>query len=111
MTTTSAHAFELSEFRERSALEKYLVAMFGETVIGSKPGERAQVDRSRVAAEPQVAQVATVDIPIYFKDLVAAFGPLGTVPSRSQIEVLVELKVGNDSFRFAAARVTGKTFR
>src|SRR5438067_1015435 len=52
MTTTSAHSFELSEFRERSGLEHYLVAMFGDTRPSSIQ-DRAPVDRSKVITEPR----------------------------------------------------------
>jgi hypothetical protein len=33
------------------------------------------------------------------------------VPGRSAVEVLIELRVGSESYRFAAARVSGRTFR
>ena len=50
-------------------------------------------------------------MPLYFKDLHNAFGPLATIPGRSQLEVLIELRVGSEQYRFAAARVSGKTVR
>jgi hypothetical protein len=115
MTTTSAHGFELSEFRARGALESYLLAMFGES--RPPPPQRTQTPAPKpkrdndIDTEPMSESAAPPDQPLYFKDLVAAFGPSATVPGRSQVEVLIELKVGNDHFRFAAARVSGKTFR
>jgi len=42
---------------------------------------------------------------------VLAFGQSATVPGRSSVEVLIEMKVGDEQYRFAAARVSGKTFR
>ena len=48
---------------------------------------------------------------IPLKDLFAAFGAEGSLPPTSTFEVLAELKVGAERYRFAAARVTGRTFR
>jgi hypothetical protein len=106
MTATAAHTFELSEFREKGALESYLLAMFGE-----QKAPAAGSPRSEVVTEPSAPTAAPPDQPMFFKDLVTAFGERATVPGRSQVEVLIELKVGEDQFRFAAARVSGKTFR
>ena len=39
------------------------------------------------------------------------FGAEGSLPPKSTFEVLAELKVVKDRYRFAAARVTGRTFR
>lgn len=115
MTTSSAHGFELSEFREKGALESYLVAMFGDVRAPPpppKPITRPGVGRaSDVATEPLSPAAAPPDQPLYFKELVTAFGPSATVPGRSQVEVLIELRVGADHYRFAAARVSGRTFR
>jgi hypothetical protein len=115
MTTTSAHGFELSEFRVRSALESYLVAMFGESRPPPPQKTKTPAPKAKregdVDTEPLAPSAAPPDQPLYFKELVAAFGPSATVPGRSQVEVLIELKVGNDQYRFAAARVSGKTFR
>ena len=40
-----------------------------------------------------------------------AFSGRAQVPQRSAFEVLVELRIGTDRYRFAAARVVGRTFR
>ena len=48
---------------------------------------------------------------IALKDLHAAFGAEGSLPPTSTFEVFAELKVGDERYRFAAARVTGRTFR
>lgn len=114
MTTTSAHGFELSEFRERGALEAYLVAMFGDGRAApsiATPRPRTSRAASDVETEPVSSAAPPPDVPLYFKDLVAAFGPGAAVPGRSAVEVLIELKVGEDQFRFAAARISGRTFR
>ena len=114
MTTTAAHGFELSEFREKGALEAYLVAMFGESrppIITPRPRPASSSRGSEVPTEPVSAAAAPPSQPLYFKDVVAAFGPGATVPDRSAVEVLLELQVGADQFRFAAARVSGRTFR
>jgi len=117
MTTTSAHAFELSEFREKGALESYLAAMFGDgrppqpTPLIKTPAPKRRADAPDVDTEPVSPSAGPPDQPLYFKDLVAAFGPGAAVPGRSQIEVLIELQVGSEHYRFAAARVSGRTFR
>lgn len=116
MTTSSAHAFELSEFRERGALENYLVAMFGDLRPRPPPARNTPMPGARASSpdvdtEPLSPSAAPPDVPLYFKDVVAAFGPSAAVPGRSQIEVLIELKVGDEIYRFAAARVSGRTFR
>jgi hypothetical protein len=113
MTATSAHSFELSEFRERRSLETYLIAMFEGSVDTQKVkrSKNKGDDRSEVDTEPQSPAAGPPDVPLYFKDLVGAFGPMATIPGRSNIEVLIELRVDRESYRFAAARVSGKTFR
>jgi hypothetical protein len=115
MTTTQAHAFELSEFRERSALESYLIAMFGEGRPAAPDSRRtpapSRKDSAEVDTEPVSQSAARPESPLFFKDLVAAFGPGASVPSRSQVEVVIELRVGTEQYRFAAARVSGRTFR
>ena len=85
----AGHTFELSEFRERAALAGYLGALFGEA--------------------PR-AQQAGAGI-VRFSDLVAAFGPHAVVPPSSSVELLAMLEVQGRPYRFAAARVAGRTFR
>ena len=93
LTVPGSQLFELAEFREKSALEAYLGALFGDEAAGAP--EKATA----------VAQA------ISLKDLFTAFGAEGSLPPTSTFEVLAELKVGNERYRFAAARVTGRTFR
>lgn len=96
-----ASSFELSEHRDRKALEDYLFAMFSDVagVSGVAPSSR-----------PSPAPVLELEASIPFRDLVHAFGD-GVLPPRSQLEVIATVKVGTQQLRFAAARVQGQTFR
>lgn len=86
-----AHTFELSEFRERVALAGYLSALFGEVA----------------RAQPSTAGAG----PVRFSELVEAFGASAVVPPSSGVELLAVLEVRGRPYRFAAARVAGRTFR
>ncbi|MFP2927068.1 hypothetical protein ACLESO_18070 [Pyxidicoccus sp. 3LG] len=88
----SGHTLELSEFRERAALTGYLSALFGEP-----------------AARPQPAPVGAGLV--RFGDIVEKFGAEALVPPRSGLELLAQLQVQGRPYRFAAARVAGRTFR
>ena len=88
----SGHTLELSEFRERAALTGYLAALFGE------PSTR-----------PQPAAVGAGLV--RFADIVEKFGAEALVPPRSSLELLAQLQVDGKPYRFAAARVAGRTFR
>ena len=94
LAVPSGHPFELSEFRERAALVGYLAALFGE------PPAPAAASRPE-AGEGVVA----------FSDILRAFGEQALVPPRSALEFLVLLEVEGRPYRFAAARVSGRTFR
>jgi hypothetical protein len=89
------HVFELSEFRESQALADYLIALYSE----------------QEAAAPPVASPAPAAPLLTFGDLVSRFGGRAVVPPRSPVEVLVEVRVGKERYRFAAARLSGTTFR
>ncbi len=91
--------FELSEFRDRKALEAFLFAMFSDVVTTSPP-------RSVPSPAPQPAP----DVTIAIEDIAVAFAD-AVLPPRSALELLVELKVMGQPMRFAAARVQGRTFR
>lgn len=93
LTVPGSQVFELAEFREKSALEAYLGALFGDAA-GSAPAKATAVVQA---------------IPL--KDLSAAFGIEGSLPPTSTFEIFAELKVGEERYRFAAARVLGRTFR
>jgi len=86
----AGHTFELSEFRERAALAGYLGALFGEAT------------RAQPAAGAGIVR---------FSELVEAFGPQAVVPPSSSVELLAMLEVEGRPYRFAAARVAGRTFR
>jgi hypothetical protein len=93
VSQAQAQPFELSEFRERGALVGYLAAL-----LGDGEGGRA---KSEAAGEGQVR----------FSEIVRAFGPEAMVPPRSGLELLVLLEVEGKPYRFAAARIAGRTFR
>ncbi|RKH06155.1 hypothetical protein D7V97_22875 [Corallococcus sp. CA053C] len=91
LPTAAGHIIELSEFRERAALTGYLAALFGEPV----------------ARAPVVAGAG----PVRFVEIVEKFGPQALVPPRSSLELLAQLQVEGKAYRFAAARIAGRTFR
>jgi hypothetical protein len=91
--------FELSEFRDRSALEDFLYAMFAE---GSGSGGSAE--RATPVGVPEF------DASLTMKALYEAFGD-ASVPPRSVMEFFCELVAGDTTVRFAAARLSGRTFR
>jgi hypothetical protein len=86
--------FELSEFRELSALAGFLEALVADST-GGAPAERP---------EPAVPVVR-------IQDLAEAFGPQAIFPTGAPLELLVELRVEGQPYRFAAARISGRTFR
>lgn len=96
LSVSSGHTFELSEFREKGALMGYLVALFGEA-----PG---------AGAAPSAAAAPVAKL-VRYEEVVRAFGSAALVPPRSGLELLAELTVDGRSYRFAAARVSGRTFR
>lgn len=89
--------FELSEFREGQALAAYLEAMLTE---GAGPQTRAP------AAAPAPAIRA-----LTLGELLAAFGDDAMVPQKTAVEVVIDLRVEGQKYRFAASRVAGETFR
>jgi hypothetical protein len=95
-----AEPFELSEFREKSALAGYLAAQIGET-----PAPAA------AAAPATAAPGEPVEPPLRYSELVATFGEGLVVPPRSALELLAEVVVEGRTYRFAAARVAGRSFR
>ncbi|AGC45477.1 hypothetical protein MYSTI_04177 [Myxococcus stipitatus DSM 14675] len=87
----AGHTLELSEFRERAALTGYLAALLGEPASRPQPPPGAGLVR--------------------FSDIVEKFGAESLVPPRSSLELLAQLQVEGRPYRFAAARVAGRTFR
>jgi hypothetical protein len=98
-------AFELSEFRDRSALLEFLLAMFRDV---AEQAERNRAPGDRKSAPPLAPVPAEAAVP--FKDLAKAFGD-AALPPRSTLEVLATVRVKGEALRFAAARVQGRTFR
>lgn len=90
-------SFELSEFRDRAALEDFLYAMFSDLEGSPEP-------------PPRIEPVTTEDPALAVKALFEAFGD-ATIPPRTPVEIFCELKVGDEIVRFAAARLRGQTFR
>ncbi len=96
LTAASPTVFELSEFRDRSALEDFLYAMFSDVAATAEAP-------ARKTAELTEGTISMLEIFRSFGD--------GLVPARSLLEIVSELRVKNERYRFAAARVQGRTFR
>jgi hypothetical protein len=88
--------FELSEFRSKEALEEFVFSMFASDVKSSSSSTESLK--------------AIVETNIAFAELALAFGD-AQLPARTPIEVVVDLTVHGEKFRFAAARVSGREFR
>ncbi|MCE9671086.1 hypothetical protein LY474_25060 [Myxococcus stipitatus] len=88
----AGHTLELSEFRERAALAGYLSALLGEPATRPQPS-------------PPAAGL------VRFSEIVEKFGAESLVPPRSSLELLAQLQVEGRPYRFAAARIAGRTFR
>lgn len=102
MDVSSGHAFELSEFRDVNALAGYLTALFQEPSPDS-PTQPSYHPTKKISAEEPPR--------ITYGEVMARFTASAVVPPRSTLELLVELSVGGAVYRFAAARVAGRTFR
>ncbi|MCY1031172.1 hypothetical protein OV207_06860 [Corallococcus sp. BB11-1] len=92
LPTAAGHIIELSEFRERGALTGYLAALFGEPTLTRTP-------------------VTAGAGPVRFVEIVEKFGAQALVPPRSSLELLAQFQVEGKAYRFAAARIAGRTFR
>ena len=88
------YRFELFDFRDRASLASYLGALVDERL-----------------AQPQAAPTAGMPGLVRYEELARAFGPQAVAPPRSAVELLVQLRVNGELYRFAAARVQGRTFR
>ncbi|MDC0707588.1 hypothetical protein POL68_03815 [Stigmatella sp. ncwal1] len=93
LESSAVHRFELSEFRERNVLAGYLAALFDEPPARPPPGPLSTRGLVR------------------FSEVAERFGTQAIVPPRSQLELLVQMSVNGESYRFAAARLVGRTFR
>jgi hypothetical protein len=92
LTGLQPFRFELFEFRDQNSLASYLSAVIEERL-------------ARTAAP--LGPAARVR----YEEVAQLFGSEAMVPSRSTLEVLVHLRVNGAPYRFAAARVAGRTFR
>jgi hypothetical protein len=92
LTGLPAFRFELFEFRDQNSLATYLSALIEE----------------RLARPPAAVGPGSR---VRFEEVARAFGAEAAVPPRGTLEVLVQLRVNGAPYRFAAARVMGRTFR
>lgn len=98
-------SFDLSEFRHRDALAGYLSALAGDfTPVGPAPTPEA-IPPTVPTKPPGSLTVASLG------ELASRFGPAAIVPPKSTLEILAEIEVRGARYRFAAARVAGRTFR
>ncbi|MBX5481512.1 MAG: hypothetical protein IRZ16_06685 [Myxococcaceae bacterium] len=84
--------FELSDYQDRASLVRHLMRLVG------LPGS---------PEEPPFAHVPR----LYMDEVARAFGEGSLLPPRSPLELLVEFTARGVTYRFAAARVQGRTFR
>ncbi len=135
LTSGGVISFELSEFRDRRALEQYLFALFADVADVTEPPEGPvaaprittfadatepsavsaphSVEPHRAPLTPSTASGVSAGAsvaPLTVSDFFGAFGD-ATIPGRTSIEVLCELRANDQLYRFAAARVEGTTFR
>ncbi len=97
---TETAPFELSEFREKGALLDFVFSIFSD--VGAPPPPPPQ------KSTESGLRIAAGTIP--FVELLTVFGE-ASLPTRSPMEMVCELKVRGEILRFAAARVQGRTFR
>lgn len=89
---SGTQTFELSDFQELPSLVRHLRSLVG-LPVASEEAPRA------VSPSLRLAEVA------------AAFGPSALMPPKTVMEVMVEFRARGVTYRFAAARVQGRTFR
>jgi len=104
LDVSTGHPFELSEFRERGALVGYLIAMFHEDPAPDAPTQPSFQRRDKLARPRPPPRIT-------YGEVMTRFSASALVPPRSALEILVELSVNGAVYRFAAARVAGRTFR
>lgn len=110
LTNAGQNVFELSEFFDRRALEDFLFAFFSDVVAEPPLPKPDAGGPATIQSTPSMLAHTSNDAALPFKELFAAFGD-ALVPPRSPLEVVADVKVGDLTLRFAAARVQGKTFR
>jgi len=94
---SAGHTFDLNEFRERAGLIGYLVALFGGEVHEDHAPPRGAADE--------------LENLISYAEIAQRFGPGALIPPHSPVDILMVLEAGGQAYRFAAARVAGRTFR
>jgi hypothetical protein len=92
--TDLGEPFDLSEFPNRAGLLAHLRALVG-------PHEESSVAASQVPAPS----------PILYRELLERFGSSAWVPGAAAVDVVVTLHARGVAYRFAAMRVSGRTFR
>ncbi len=110
LTNATQNVFELSEFFDRRALEDFLFALFSDVVVTAVPPKPDPAGPATLTSTPSMIAASSNDASLPFKELFEAFGD-ALVPPRSPLEVVADVRIGDQNLRFAAARVQGKTFR
>jgi hypothetical protein len=112
LTNATQNVFELSEFFEKRALEEFLFAFFSDIVDDPRANEPPPPSEpATLRHTPSIMiQAQSIEVGLAFKDLFSAFGDT-MLPPRSPLEVVADVKVGDQQLRFAAARIHGTTFR
>lgn len=96
LDVSTGYGFDLGEFREKAALVGYLVALFGgEVAPDLAPPRGAEAELSGLLSYAELAQ-----------KLGAA-----RIPPHSPVDALVVMEAGGVPYRFAAARIAGRSFR
>ncbi len=108
LTNAAQNVFELSEFFNRGALESFLFALFSDVVMEELPP--TPVGPATITKTPSNLANQSDDSAVAFREIFEAFGD-ALLPPRSPLEVVADVRVGDQQLRFAAARVQGKTFR
>lgn len=111
LTNAAQSVFELSEFFNRGALEAFLFALYSDIVPEVLPSPPPQaVGPATITRTPSNLANQSDDSALPFRDIFSAFGD-ALLPPRSPLEIVADVRVGDQVLRFAAARVQGKTFR
>jgi hypothetical protein len=109
LTNAGQSVFELSEFFDKRALEDFLFAFYSD-IVPTPPEPPTPVGSATIISTPSVLVSSSNEASIPFRELFEAFGD-SLVPPRSPLEVVAEVRIGDQKLRFAAARVQGRTFR
>lgn len=94
--------FDLSEFRDGAALSSYL-----DTLVQEVAGEQEQATSTPPPPPPPPVLVK----PMSLGDLAERFGARAVIPQKTAIEIVADLHIKDERYRFAASRITGRTFR